>query len=219
MANFLRACVVFTLMAVVAAFRAAPLRGFASRPSTSLSATILETAKSVRNFQTLVKAIEAAGLTDALSGAGPLTLFAPNDEAFAKLPPGTVEALLKDPKKLADILKFHVHDGKMTPNRTGRTMDTLLPSEDGFPKQLTVKLTNWTCISFIFGGQETPAQVIASGVEKWDGTKCDNGLIHEINQVGGVWGVGCRVCLGRCSDWPSSLSLSLSLSLLSSPEI
>lgn len=151
--------------------------------SQALDATILDTVSNVRNFGTLNKAIDAAGLRDALNGPGPFTLFAPNDEAFAKLPAGTLEALLKDKKKLADILKFHVHNNKMTPNRTGRTMDTLLMGEDGYAKQLTVKLTNWTCISFLFGGHETPAQVLASGVTKWDGTKCDNGLIHEINQV------------------------------------
>ena len=90
---------------------------------------------------------------------GPYTVFAPSDAAFAKLPPGTVDALLKDIPKLKKILEFHVHSGKMSPTRNGRTLDTILIGEDDFPKQLTVKVTNWTCQSFLFGGQEKPGNV------------------------------------------------------------
>jgi uncharacterized surface protein with fasciclin (FAS1) repeats len=64
-------------------------------------------------FNTLVAAVKAAGLVQALSGTGPFTVFAPTDAAFAKLPAGTVEALLKDPQKLAEILKYHVVAGKV----------------------------------------------------------------------------------------------------------
>ncbi|HSS65452.1 MAG TPA: fasciclin domain-containing protein, partial [Gammaproteobacteria bacterium] len=75
---------------------------------------ILSTARSAGSFKTLLAAVEAAGLSDALRGDGPLTLFAPTDEAFAKLPAGTVEALLKDIPKLRAILTYHVVPGKVT---------------------------------------------------------------------------------------------------------
>jgi uncharacterized surface protein with fasciclin (FAS1) repeats len=65
------------------------------------------------SFKTLLAAAEAAGLVGVLKGTGPLTVFAPTDEAFAKLPAGTVEGLLKDPKKLAAILSYHVVPGKV----------------------------------------------------------------------------------------------------------
>ncbi|MEA3247523.1 MAG: fasciclin domain-containing protein, partial [Gemmatimonadota bacterium] len=64
-------------------------------------------------FNTLVTAVKTAGLVEALQGKGPFTVFAPTDEAFAKLPPGTLAALLKDPVKLGAILKYHVVSGKV----------------------------------------------------------------------------------------------------------
>ncbi len=69
---------------------------------------IVDTAIGAGSFKTLVTAIQAAGLVDTLKGKGPFTVFAPTDEAFAKLPPGTVEGLLKDKAKLASILTYHV---------------------------------------------------------------------------------------------------------------
>ena len=62
---------------------------------------IVQTAISAGSFKTLVAAVQAAGLAETLSGTGPFTVFAPTDEAFAKLPAGTVDALLKDKEKLA----------------------------------------------------------------------------------------------------------------------
>ena len=64
-------------------------------------------------FTTLVAAVQAAGLVDALKAEGPLTVFAPTDDAFAALPEGTVEALLADIPALTDILLYHVVDGKV----------------------------------------------------------------------------------------------------------
>ncbi len=69
---------------------------------------IVDTAVAAGSFKTLVAAIKAAGLVDTLKGKGPFTVFAPTDAAFAKLPAGTVEALLKDKAKLAGILTYHV---------------------------------------------------------------------------------------------------------------
>jgi len=76
-------------------------------------ADIVDTAIAAGSFSTLVKAVQAAGLVETLKGAGPFTVFAPTDEAFAKLPAGTLESLLKDKAKLASILTFHVVSGKV----------------------------------------------------------------------------------------------------------
>ncbi len=73
---------------------------------------IVDTAVSAGTFTTLVTAVQAAGLVDTLKSDGPFTVFAPSDEAFAKLPEGTIESLLKDTDKLAQILTFHVVAGK-----------------------------------------------------------------------------------------------------------
>jgi uncharacterized surface protein with fasciclin (FAS1) repeats len=76
-------------------------------------ADIVDTAVKAGSFSTLVAAVKAAGLVDTLKGAGPFTVFAPSDDAFAKLPAGTVDALLKDIPKLKKILTYHVVSGKV----------------------------------------------------------------------------------------------------------
>ncbi len=82
------------------------------------SANIVETAQGAGKFGTLLAAAQAAGLADALAGSGPLTVFAPTDEAFAALPAGTVENLLKPENKdqLVAILSYHVVGRKLTSN-------------------------------------------------------------------------------------------------------
>ena len=74
---------------------------------------IVEIAAGSDQFKTLVAAVQAAGLVDTLQGTGPFTVFAPTDAAFAKLPAGTVEGLLKDLPKLKSILTYHVVAGKV----------------------------------------------------------------------------------------------------------
>lgn len=74
---------------------------------------IIDTAVAAGTFKTLAAAVTAAGLVPTLKGAGPFTVFAPSDEAFAKLPAGTVEGLLKDIPKLTAILTYHVLAGKV----------------------------------------------------------------------------------------------------------
>jgi uncharacterized surface protein with fasciclin (FAS1) repeats len=74
---------------------------------------IVDTAVAAGSFTTLVKAVQEAGLVETLKGAGPFTVFAPTDEAFAKLPAGTLEGLLKDKAKLASVLTYHVVPGKV----------------------------------------------------------------------------------------------------------
>lgn len=86
----------------------------AAASSLASAADIVDTAVSAGQFNTLVKAVQAAGLVDTLKGKGPFTVFAPTDAAFAKLPAGTVEALLQDKQKLAQILTYHVVPGKVT---------------------------------------------------------------------------------------------------------
>lgn len=75
---------------------------------------IVDTAIAAGNFNTLAKALRAAGLVETLKGTGPFTVFAPTDAAFAKLPAGTLAALLKDTEKLKSILLYHVVSGKVT---------------------------------------------------------------------------------------------------------
>ncbi len=87
----------------------------ASASTCAASKDIVGVAAGAENFKTLVAAVKAAGLVETLQGKGPFTVFAPTDEAFAKLPAGTVEDLLKpeNKDKLAAILKYHVVPGKV----------------------------------------------------------------------------------------------------------
>lgn len=108
----------FTGLAVVAAVAAAT--------STARAADIVDTAVSAGSFTTLVAAVKAAGLVDTLKGPGPFTVFAPNDAAFAKLPAGTVEDLLKpeNKAKLVALLTYHVVPGKvMSGDIAGKEME------------------------------------------------------------------------------------------------
>jgi len=82
-------------------------------PSQAQAEDIVDTAVSAGTFNTLAAALKAADLIGTLKGAGPFTVFAPTDEAFAKLPKGTLDALLKDPAKLKGILLYHVVSGKV----------------------------------------------------------------------------------------------------------
>jgi transforming growth factor-beta-induced protein len=83
------------------------------RPPQPAPKDIVDTAASAGAFSTLLAAAKAAGLVETLKGPGPLTVFAPTDEAFRKLPPGTVEGLLKDPAALRDVLTYHVVSGRV----------------------------------------------------------------------------------------------------------
>jgi uncharacterized surface protein with fasciclin (FAS1) repeats len=76
-------------------------------------ADIVDTAVNAGSFSTLVAAVKAAGLVETLKGTGPFTVFAPTDDAFAKLPAGTVEGLLKNLPQLKKILTYHVVSGKV----------------------------------------------------------------------------------------------------------
>jgi len=99
----------FALVVALVATSASGLR--ASEPQAK---DIVDTAVAAGSFKTLAKALDAAGLIPTLKGAGPFTVFAPTDEAFAKLPAGTLDALLKDKAKLTQVLTYHVVAGKVT---------------------------------------------------------------------------------------------------------
>jgi len=103
------------ILGLLIALSAGPaLAGSCGSHATTASNNIVETAVSAGSFNTLVAAVQAADLADTLAGDGPYTVFAPTDEAFAKLPAGTVEALLDDPDRLREILLYHVVPGKVT---------------------------------------------------------------------------------------------------------
>jgi uncharacterized surface protein with fasciclin (FAS1) repeats len=124
---------------------------------------IVETAVSAGSFSTLVKAVQAAGLQDALSGRGPFTVFAPTDDAFKKLPAGTLDAVLKDKQKLTDILKYHVASGRMMSG------DVL--------KSGSIKTLQGGDLKVNPGPAVNDAKIIKADIE------CSNGVIHVIDSV------------------------------------
>lgn len=128
-------------------------------------ADIVNTAINAGSFETLVAAVKAAGLVDTLKGKGPFTLFAPNDDAFAKLPEGTVDKLLKDVPKLKKILTYHVVSGKVMAADVSKmkSAKTVEGSEVKIDASKGVKVNNAT-------------------VSKAD-VKADNGVIHIIDTV------------------------------------
>jgi uncharacterized surface protein with fasciclin (FAS1) repeats len=131
----------------------------------SQAADIVDTAKSAGSFKTLVTAIEAAGLVDTLKGTGPFTVFAPTDEAFAKIPKAKLDALLKDKAALTKVLTYHVVPGKVM-------AANVKPG-----KVATVEGTSLTVSAM--GGK---VKVDKAHVVKTD-IAADNGVIHVIDQV------------------------------------
>jgi uncharacterized surface protein with fasciclin (FAS1) repeats len=129
---------------------------------------IIDTAVAAGSFKTLAAAVAAAGLVPTLKGAGPFTVFAPTDEAFAKLPAGTVDALLADLPKLTAILTYHVVAGKVMAaavvTMDGKSAKTVNGAEVNITTTGGVKLNG------------------ASNVVKTD-IECINGVIHVIDTV------------------------------------
>ena len=128
--------------------------------------TIIDVAVAAGNFKTLVAAVQAAGLAETLSGPGPFTVFAPTDEAFAKLPAGTLEALLKDKQKLGAILTYHVVPGMVTAGQVVK----LHSAKTVNGKSLEIKVVDGKVM--VDG-----AQVVATDI------KASNGVIHVIDAV------------------------------------
>ncbi|WP_299143469.1 fasciclin domain-containing protein [uncultured Tateyamaria sp.] len=128
---------------------------------------IVDTAVSAGSFETLVAAVQAAGLVDTLKGDGPFTVFAPTDAAFAALPEGTVETLLKPENKdqLAAILTYHVVPGKVM--STDLTDDMEATTVQG--EAVTIDLDNGVMVE--------EATVVSADIET------SNGVIHVIDKV------------------------------------
>jgi uncharacterized surface protein with fasciclin (FAS1) repeats len=129
---------------------------------------IIDTAVAAGTFKTLVAAVTAAGLVDTLKGTGPFTVFAPSDDAFAKLPAGTVEGLLKDIPKLTAILTYHVVAGKV--------MAADVMTMDG----KTAATVNGALLKISTAGGvklNGEVNVVATDIA------CTNGVIHVIDSV------------------------------------
>ena len=126
---------------------------------------IVDTAVAAGSFKTLATALQAAGLVETLKGAGPFTVFAPTDEAFAKLPAGTLEGLLKDKARLTAILTYHVVPGKVMASDV-------------------VKLKSAQTVqgSSVMIDATKGVKVDGANVVKTD-IACSNGVIHVIDAV------------------------------------
>ncbi|WP_298919796.1 fasciclin domain-containing protein [uncultured Roseobacter sp.] len=139
------------------------------------AADIVEIASGDERFSTLVAAVSAAGLVETLQGPGPFTVFAPVNDAFAALPEGTVETLLKPENKgqLTDVLLYHVDDRKLTAE--------MIPNGSNYFKP--VLASERLCISkgsdgvSIADGTGETATVVIANIE------ADNGVIHVVDKV------------------------------------
>jgi len=128
-------------------------------------ATIVDIAVNTPGFSTLVTAVKVANLVDALLSPGPFTVFAPNDDAFAKLPDGTITSLVQNPPQLARILKYHVLAGAYT----------------------AAELKNMGVVTSLEGSTipihgDDPLEVKNATVLAAD-IRADNGIIHVIDTV------------------------------------
>ncbi len=127
--------------------------------------TIVDVAIQAGQFNTLVEAVKAAGLVETLSGEGPFTVFAPTDEAFAKIPADTLQAVLNDREKLTAILTYHVVPGKLMASDVVRS------------SQLQTVQGQSITVSTEGGVRVDDANVIQTDIE------ADNGVIHVIDAV------------------------------------
>lgn len=142
------------------------------RPSTAATPTldIVETAMAAKNLTTLVKALQIAGLVETLKGAGPFTVFAPDDKAFSKLPAGELDSLLADPVKLKTILTYHVIPASIdAAAASSMSTPTSPPTVEGATLQVTK-------------GRRGRLRINDAEVIKGD-IYATNGIIHVINKV------------------------------------
>lgn len=128
-------------------------------------ADIVDIAVGAGSFETLVTAVKAAGLVETLKSPGPFTVFAPTDEAFAKLPPGTIQTLIQNIPQLTRILKYHVVSGKLT--KADLEQVDSVTSVEGSPIRID-------CSD---GFEVKNATVVTPDIE------ADNGVIHVIDNV------------------------------------
>lgn len=132
--------------------------------------SIVDVAIEAGNFKTLVQAVKASDLVDTLKGEGPFTVFAPTDEAFGKLPEGTVESLLKDIPKLKDILLYHVVSGKVM----SEDVVKLKNAKTIQGKEIKIDASKWHLHKYV---KVNDSNIITPDVET------DNGVIHIIDKV------------------------------------
>jgi uncharacterized surface protein with fasciclin (FAS1) repeats len=130
----------------------------------AMAQDIVDVATKAGNFKTLVAAVKAAGLVDTLKGPGPFTVFAPTDEAFAKIPKATLDGLLKDKAALSKILTYHVVSGKVM---AADVKAGMVKTVNG--QELTVKTEGGVMVD--------SAKVVATDVA------ASNGVIHAIDTV------------------------------------
>ena len=143
----------------------------ATRAATpTASKDIVDTAASAGQFNTLVAAVQAAGLVDTLKGPGPFTVFAPTDAAFAKLPAGTVESLLKPENKaqLVAILTYHVVPGKVMSSSIGT-------------KQIEAQTVNGASVDVVRMGDKVMVDDVSTVISA--DIETSNGVIHVIDTV------------------------------------
>ena len=142
----------------------------ADKPAAMATLDIVDTAMAAKNLTTLVKALQVAGLVETLKGAGPFTVFAPDDKAFAKLPAGTLDALLADPVKLKSILTYHVIPASVDAAAAmSMTSPTSPPTVQGATLQVTKGRRGKLMIN--------DATVISADIH------ATNGIIHIIDKV------------------------------------
>lgn len=152
--------IVVSLLGVVAAAAApAPAADKAGKD-------IVDTAVAAGKFNTLVAAVKAAGLVDTLKGEGPFTVFAPTDEAFARVPKETLDALLKDKKALARVLTYHIVPGKVLAADVTK-LDTATTAQGG-----TLKIATAGRKVTVNGATVVKTDIV-----------CSNGVIHVIDAV------------------------------------
>ena len=134
-------------------------------PPPAAAKTIVDVATEAGSFKTLIAAVTAAGLVETLSGAGPFTVFAPTDEAFAKIPKADLDALLADKAKLTAVLTYHVVPGKVMAKDVGalKTAKTVQGGEVAIDTSNGVKID--------------AATVVKADIE------ASNGVIHVIDTV------------------------------------
>jgi uncharacterized surface protein with fasciclin (FAS1) repeats len=131
---------------------------------------ISDTISTAKNLSTLYKAIQIAGLVETLKGAGPFTVFAPNNQAFANLPAGALDALEADPAKLKQVLTYHVIPGSITASDAmAMTTPTSPPTVEGATLQVTKSARGRLRIN--------NATVVKGDIH------ASNGVVHIINQV------------------------------------
>ncbi len=159
------------LPATAGASPSRPATGMSSQPSSTKAKTIVGVAAANPDFSTLVTAVKRAGLVGALKGKGPYTVFAPTNEAFAKVPADQLNALLADKAKLTAVLTYHVLKSRV-PSSSLEATQTIPTLESG---TITINVANGKAT--ITDGQGNVSNIVTTDVT------AKNGVIHVIDTV------------------------------------